>query len=215
MDDAMMDGSGDGAMRESAQLQAAAGPAPASGFLLAFDEHHPPDPSLIADCVHCGFCLPTCPTYLLWGEEMDSPRGRIQLMKMAAQGEIGMSQRFVNHIDRCLGCMACVSACPSGVQYDKLIEATRPQLERRFARRASERLFRAALFQLFPYPERLRKLLPLLWLYQKLGIGQLLDSAAGKRVIPRRLRGMAAVLPPVRLRRKGSRALPFTAARGT
>ena len=83
----------------------------------AFDEHHPPDAALIGDCVHCGFCLPTCPTYVLWGEEMDSPRGRIYLMKEGLEGE-PMSDSMVSHWDACLGCMACVTACPSGVQYD-------------------------------------------------------------------------------------------------
>ena len=85
--------------------------APAPGG--AFDEHHPPDAALIGDCVHCGFCLPTCPTYVLWGEEMDSPRGRIHLMKQGLEGE-PMSDSMVQHWDRCLGCMACVTACPSG-----------------------------------------------------------------------------------------------------
>src|SRR5947207_9778277 len=98
--------------------------------LAGFDQHHPPDPELIADCVHCGFCLPTCPTYLLWGEEMDSPRGRIYLMDIGLAGE-AMNQETVRHFDQCLGCMACVTACPSGVQYDRLIEATRQQVERR------------------------------------------------------------------------------------
>ena len=74
-------------------------------------------PRSIGDCVHCGFCLPTCPTYVLWGEEMDSPRGRIYLMKEGLEGE-PMSDSMVQHFDACLGCMACVTACPSGVQYD-------------------------------------------------------------------------------------------------
>src|SRR5499433_946318 len=117
----------------------------ARGRLQAFDEHHPPDPELIADCVHCGFCLPACPTYLLWGEEMDSPRGRIYLMKMASEGQIGLSERMTRHIDQCLGCMACVTACPSGVQYDKLIEATRAQVERHVPRPLLDRAFRALL----------------------------------------------------------------------
>ena len=91
--------------------------------MAAFDLHHPPEQALIDDCVHCGFCLPTCPTYLLWGEEMDSPRGRIYLMDIGRKGE-PMTDTMVRHFDQCLGCMACVTACPSGVQYDKLIEAT-------------------------------------------------------------------------------------------
>jgi glycolate oxidase iron-sulfur subunit len=83
---------------------------------------------LIGDCVHCGFCLPTCPTYVLWGEEMDSPRGRIHLMKQQEEGA-PLTDSMIEHFDRCLGCMACVTACPSGVQYDKLIETTRARIE--------------------------------------------------------------------------------------
>src|SRR5439155_19069103 len=138
-----------------------------------FDQHHPPDPELIADCVHCGFCLPTCPTYLLWGEEMDSPRGRIQLMKMTSEGEIGINATFTAHIDRCLGCMACVTACPSGVQYDKLIEATRHQIERNFRRPATERLFRRLVFEVFTHPGRLRALVAPLAVAQASGLQRL------------------------------------------
>ncbi len=86
-------------------------------------------PELIADCVHCGFCLPTCPTYTLWHEEMDSPRGRIHLMSGLVDGSIELTDTVVEHFDRCLGCMACVPACPSGVQYDRLIESTRAHIE--------------------------------------------------------------------------------------
>ncbi len=100
----------------------------------SFDPHHPPDTALIDDCVHCGFCLPACPTYVLWGEEMDSPRGRIYMMKKSTQGEAPLDQRFRLHMDNCLGCMACMTACPSGVQYDKLIEDTRAQVERNIPR---------------------------------------------------------------------------------
>jgi len=128
----------------------------------AFDADHAPDPALIDKCVHCGFCLPTCPTYVLWGEEMDSPRGRIYLMKAGLEGRTGMTPSFVNHFDACLGCMACVTACPSGVQYAPLIEATRGQIERRYPRSLRDRLFRSAIFAIFPYPRRLRvALLPL------------------------------------------------------
>ncbi len=123
----------------------------------AFDEQHPPDAALVGDCVHCGFCLPTCPTYVLWGEEMDSPRGRIYLMKEGLEGE-PMSDSMVSHWDACLGCMACVTACPSGVQYDTLIEQTRAQVERRHERPTRERALRGLIFSLFPHPRRLRLL---------------------------------------------------------
>jgi glycolate oxidase iron-sulfur subunit len=122
----------------------------------AFDAHHPPDSKLIDTCVHCGFCLPSCPTYVLWGEEMDSPRGRIYLMKAGLEGRTPMTPAFVDHFDACLGCMACVTSCPSGVQYGPLVEATRAQIERRYPRSLADRLFRGALFALFPYPRRLR-----------------------------------------------------------
>jgi glycolate oxidase iron-sulfur subunit len=135
----------------------------------AFDDHHPPRADLIADCVHCGFCLPTCPTYVLWGEEMDSPRGRIYLMNQGRGGE-PLTDSMVGHFDACLGCMSCVTACPSGVQYDKLIEATRAQVERRHPRTAGQRALRRAIFALFPYPRRLRLLRGPLRAYQATGL---------------------------------------------
>ena len=95
----------------------------------------PVQPELIADCVHCGFCLPSCPTYSLWHEEMDSPRGRIHLMSGLVDGSIALTDTVVEHFDRCLGCMACVPACPSGVQYDRLIEQTRDYVETQHAAR--------------------------------------------------------------------------------
>ena len=181
--------------------------------MRTFDAHQPPDPELIADCVHCGFCLPTCPTYLLWGEEMDSPRGRIQLMKMVSDREIGINKTFTRHIDQCLGCMACVTACPSGVQYDKLIEATRAQIDRRTHRPLFDRLFRSLLFSLFPHPTRLRALVPLLWFYQKSGLKQLLHSSRIAPHVPERILGMESVLPPVRLASLLSRPAVFTRAK--
>ncbi len=132
------------------------------GGQAAFDAIHPPDAALIDKCVHCGFCLPSCPTYVLWGEEMDSPRGRIYLMKAGLEGRTEMTPAFVDHFDACLGCMACVTSCPSGVQYAPLIEATRAQIERRYPRSLADRLFRNAIFALFPFPNRLRfALMPL------------------------------------------------------
>ena len=176
----------------------------------AFDAHHPPARETIDDCVHCGFCLPTCPTWLLWGEEMDSPRGRINLMKLATDGEIALTPQVRGHFDACLGCMACITACPSGVRYNQLIEATRPQLERNAPRPLSDRLYRALIFALFPHPRRLRLLLPLLWLYQKSGARRLVRSRWLQRILPSRLLAMEAVLPPVRLRRRSALSFALT-----
>lgn len=115
------------------------------------------DPELIKDCVHCGFCLPTCPTYVLWGEEMDSPRGRINLMDQHVQGT-PITDEMAGHFDACLGCMACVTACPSGVQYDRLIEQTRAVVEEEHIRAPADRAIRGMVFALFPYRRRLRAL---------------------------------------------------------
>ncbi len=115
---------------------------------------------LIDDCVHCGFCLPTCPTYDLWSEEMDSPRGRIVLMKELADGAI--SPELVTHVDRCLSCMACVTSCPSGVRYDLMVNLARAEIEDRYERSPGERLKRRVVFAMFPHHRRLRALIPLL-----------------------------------------------------
>jgi glycolate oxidase iron-sulfur subunit len=163
----------------------------------AFDAHHPPEKKYIDDCVHCGFCLPACPTYVLWGEEMDSPRGRIYMIRKAADGEAPLDERFRLHMDNCLGCMACMTACPSGVQYNKLIEPARAQIERNIPRSMGERLFRRLIFATFPRPERLRALaLPLL-VYQKSGMRWLLRTSGMNRLLPRQLRAMEALLPDV------------------
>ena len=107
--------------------------------------------------MHCGFCLPACPTYQLWGEEMDSPRGRIHLMSLLDEGELEMGAAVGAHFDRCLGCLACVTACPSGVRYDLLIErdARAAGASRRRAA-LRERLLDRGVFALFPRPRRLR-----------------------------------------------------------
>ena len=136
---------------------------PVSGY----DDTRAPQLELIDDCVHCGFCLPTCPTYTLWGEEMDSPRGRIVLMK---EGHEAISPPLVEHLDRCLGCMACVTACPSGVQYDKLLEDARAQVERNFERPPAERAHRRLVFELFTRPGRLRASAPGLAATRALGL---------------------------------------------
>lgn len=137
---------------------------------------------LVDTCVHCGFCLPTCPTYQLWGQEMDSPRGRIQLMKLGLDGE-PLTGSTATHIDRCLGCMACVTSCPSGVRYDQLITAKRAELETGYPRSWRERVLRTVIFSLFPYPRRLRALRGPL----RLGQATRLDRLA--------IRGLARVAP--------------------
>jgi glycolate dehydrogenase iron-sulfur subunit len=120
------------------------------------------DAALIDDCVHCGFCLPTCPTYgPLWQQEMDSPRGRIWLMKGLAEGTLELSDTVVEHFDRCLGCMACVTACPSGVKYDRLIEQTREVIEASYDRTPDDWLLRAIVFAVLPHPRRMRAALAL------------------------------------------------------
>ena len=119
------------------------------------------DKALVNECVHCGFCLPTCPTYVLWNEEMDSPRGRIYLMEALVDGTMRLSPTVTGHFDRCLGCMACVTACPSGVKYDRLIELTRAHVEKNIQRSRGERALRSLVFHVFPYPRRMRAALAL------------------------------------------------------
>jgi glycolate oxidase iron-sulfur subunit len=157
------------------------------------------DPSLVADCIHCGFCLPTCPTYgPLWQEEMDSPRGRIHLMAGLLDGTVPLSATTVEHFDRCLGCMACVTACPSGVRYDLLIEQTRAHVEEHHERAPADALLRGLLFGVFPHRRRLRAALAL--------------APLGRRLpVPRRLRPLVELAP----RWRSSERLPeLTPARG-
>jgi glycolate oxidase iron-sulfur subunit len=152
---------------------------------------------LLDDCVHCGFCLTTCPTYVLWGQEADSPRGRIHLMKMRRDGRETNTATFVQHIDACLGCMACVTACPSGVQYDSLLEVARPQAERDASRGLADRAFRGLIFALFPHPARLRVMSWPLGLYQKLGVQRLVHASGILKLLPPRLQAMERLLPPI------------------
>jgi glycolate oxidase iron-sulfur subunit len=180
--------------------------------MSAFDARRPPSAAVIDTCVHCGFCLPTCPTYLLLGEEMDSPRGRIVLMNAALREEDVLSRAMVTHWDRCLGCMACVSSCPSGVAYDRLIEATRPQVERNHPRTLRERARRRVLFGAFTHPGRLRALAPLATASARVGarrVGRRLPdgslSGALLRLTPRRAAPLArlATLTPAQGERRG------------
>jgi glycolate oxidase iron-sulfur subunit len=145
---------------------------------------------LIDQCVHCGFCLPTCPSYLLLGKEMDSPRGRIYMMKAGVEERADLNDHFVHHFDTCLGCMACETACPSGVRYAPLVEQTRATIEAHYPRSAGDRLFRQLLFALLPYPRRLRAIAWSLPIAKMLGrVPRLLA------LLPLRLRNLITLAP--------------------
>ncbi|MFI5166695.1 MAG: (Fe-S)-binding protein [Thermoanaerobaculales bacterium] len=171
--------------------------------------------SLLDDCVHCGFCLPTCPTWVSWGEEMDSPRGRIDLMRSLAEGKVTLDANVLRHFDDCLGCMACVTACPSGVKYDVLIEETRARIEREAHRPLADRVHRALIFALFPYPRRLKAMLLPLWLYTQSGLASLVLRSGVLRLLPARMREMIELLPPVRARQLRASLPAITPAHGT
>ena len=165
--------------------------------IKGFDSKHPPEQKLIDSCVHCGFCLATCPSYRVIGKEMDSPRGRIYLMNAINKGEATLDETTTQHFDSCLGCLACVSTCPSGVQYDQLIAATRPQVERNQPRNIFDKLIRILIFNLFPYPQRLQIFLPFFWLYQNLGLQKLVRvTGLLKKFFPR-LAAMESILPKI------------------
>lgn len=127
-----------------------------------------------ARCVHCGLCLNHCPTYRLWGLEADSPRGRIRQMQLVDEGKLELGDVFVKHIDQCLDCRACETACPSGVEYGKLVEVTRAQIEQNYRRSPLTRLLRRLVFQdLLPYPQRIAAVARVLRLYQRSGLATL------------------------------------------
>lgn len=162
----------------------------------AFDLRRPPEQSIIDDCVHCGFCLESCPTYVLWGAEADSPRGRIVLMNDGLNAGERLSDEMVTHFDRCLGCMACVTACPSGVRYDRLIERVRPQVERHHRRGPGERALRKLIFGTLPHPKRLRLLAPALAATRRVGVERLPERLAMLvKVAPRPRPGALTEIP--------------------
>lgn len=162
---------------------------------MGFDDHHRPSAARLADCVHCGFCLPSCPTYVLSGEEMDSPRGRIHLIGQVLEGAplAGAAQL---HLDRCLSCLSCLSACPSGVRYDELITDARAQLERQASRPAGERALRRAIFALFPYPSRLRLARLVLLAGERSGLRRLLALDRVRRRLPGLVTTLDGLAPP-------------------
>jgi glycolate oxidase iron-sulfur subunit len=167
-------------------------------IVSVFDAHRPPDQSIVEDCVHCGFCLESCPTYVLWAQEADSPRGRIVLIDKGLHSGEKLTDEMASHFDTCLGCMACVTACPSGVRYDRLIERVRPQIERNHERSTADRALRLLLFETLPHPRRLRALAPVLAAARRLGAEHL----------PERLAMLAKVAPRVPPRRARKIKLP-------
>jgi glycolate oxidase iron-sulfur subunit len=171
---------------------------PINNQYQGFDSQNPPDPDLLKACIHCGFCLSTCPSYRVLGKETDSPRGRIYLMNGITNGEIPLNSTTAAHFDSCLGCLACVTTCPSGVEYGKLITAVRPQVNRLESRTRLEKLLRSLIFATFPYSDRLRILLAPLWVYQKSGLQKLVRSTGIlKAILPKQLLAMEEILPPV------------------
>ena len=147
-------------------------------------------------CVHCGLCLNHCPTYRLWQLEADSPRGRIRQMMLVEQGELPVSEGFVDHIDKCLDCRSCETACPSAVNYGKLVEHARARIERDFRRPLLSRVARDLVYRrLLLYPERIVMAAKLLRIYQRSGL-----QAAARATGILKLFGLAErdlLLPPV------------------
>jgi glycolate dehydrogenase iron-sulfur subunit len=135
-------------------------------------------------CVHCGLCLNHCPTYRLWHQEADSPRGRIRQMALIDEGRLELNESFVTHVDRCLDCRACETACPSGVEYGKLIEVARAQIERNYRRPVASRMARDLVYRrLLPYPRRIAAAARVLRLCQRSGLAWLARASGALRLL--------------------------------
>jgi glycolate oxidase iron-sulfur subunit len=182
--------------------------------MTGFPNADAPSPELLQRCVHCGFCLPTCPTYAVLGVEMDSPRGRIRLMETVWQGRVDVrSDPFERHMYGCLDCRACETACPSGVEFGKLMEGARSQIEAARPRSVTERLVRMIAFRfLLPRPAVLGSFAHFSVLSKRLGAAAVLRTIGSRIGIARRLAGLLDLVPD----RASSRALPAAyPARGT
>jgi glycolate oxidase iron-sulfur subunit len=165
-----------------------------------------PSPELLQRCVHCGFCLPTCPTYAVLGVEMDSPRGRIRLMETVWQGRVDVkSDPFEQHMYGCLDCRACETACPSGVEFGKLMEGARSQIEAARPRSLPERLVRRLAFRaLLPRPAVLGPFAHFSVLSKRMGAAAVLRAIGSRVKLARRLAALLDLVPD----RVSSRALP-------
>ena len=154
--------------------------------------------AVIRKCVHCGFCIATCPTYALLGDELDSPRGRIYLIKDMLENERTPGPDVVKHIDRCLSCLSCMTTCPSGVNYMHLVDHARAYIEQRYRRPWSERILRAAVAAILPRPPRFRAALRLARIIQPLapllqGVKLLRPAATMLKLAPPRLPPQAVI----------------------
>src|SRR5262245_19430770 len=160
------------------------------------------DYELLFDCVHCGLCLESCPTYVITRAEMDSPRGRIYLMKALAEGRLDLDREAVRHLDLCLECRGCETACPSGVRYGRLIEHARGYIEQNWRRGIKERLRNRVIRAIFPYPARLRAVLAPLRFAEWSGMRRLLHRLAPASardwldLLPELNREQDVLLPP-------------------
>ncbi|KPK94082.1 hypothetical protein AMJ80_05605 [bacterium SM23_31] len=152
----------------------------------------------ILDCIHCGLCLPQCPSYVILGTEMDSPRGRVFMMKSAADGRIDVTRTFKKHFDLCLACRACETACPSGVVYHPLLDTAQELISENAPVSLKERFFKALVLRyIFPFPARLRMIFRLLWMYQRSGLQKLVRTTKILRLISKNLDKAERFLPPV------------------
>lgn len=152
------------------------------------------------DCVHCGLCTAACPTYLETGDENNSPRGRIYLMRAVADGRLELTDTVKRHLDLCLDCRSCETACPSGVQYGRLIEPFRVEMQQAAAKKdhpAGDWFQRWVLYGLFPFPNRMTWALAPARLMQALGLDRLAERAGLLSLLPERLRRMHRLLPPL------------------
>src|SRR5438105_1461100 len=157
------------------------------------------DYELLLDCVHCGLCTSACPTYVETGDENESPRGRIYLMRGVADGKLELNDRVRQHLELCLDCRACETACPSGVQYGKLIEPFRVAMDAANGEAKRGDWFqRWILFGLFPYSRKLRRAMLPARIAQRLGLMKLLQATRLTRLLPVQLRRMVEMLPPPR-----------------
>lgn len=172
-------------------LPARAAPNPGAGI----------DYELFLDCVHCGLCTASCPTYVELGNENDSPRGRIYLMRAVTDNRLDLTPEVRRHLELCLDCRACETACPSGVQYGKLIEPFRVAMEQSaegMAAKSDDWFHRWILFGLFPYPDRLRLALAPARIAQALRLDRVAEALGLFKLLPSRLRQLAQTLPPRR-----------------